>query len=92
MGRRLAGHDAHVIGNYTSFSEFSVCGRPRRSAPHAGGPRPARRGRVQLGIVKGMIYSLDLFHAERHTGSSTFRIDTNLSFIDCGRVIPSRVK
>lgn len=42
----------------------------------------------QLGIVKGNVYSLDLFHAERHTPESTFRIDTNLSFVDCGADIP----
>ena len=42
----------------------------------------------ELGIVKGNVYSLDLFHAERHTPESTFRIDTNLSFVDCGADIP----
>lgn len=42
----------------------------------------------QLGLVKGMVYSLDLFHAERHTDASTFRIDTNLTFVDCGTVVP----
>lgn len=41
-----------------------------------------------LGIKTGVIYPLDLFHAERHTNASTFRIDTNLSFVDCGTVIP----
>jgi fibro-slime domain-containing protein len=41
-----------------------------------------------LGIKTGVIYPLDLFHAERHTDASTFRIDTNLSFVDCGTVIP----
>ena len=46
----------------------------------------------QLGITKGTIYTLDLFHAERHTTASTFRIDTNLSFVDCGTVIPNVVK
>lgn len=40
-----------------------------------------------LGITKNTVYSLDLFHAERHTTGSTFRIDTNLSFTDCGTVI-----
>jgi fibro-slime domain-containing protein len=47
---------------------------------------------AQLGITKGTIYPLDLFHAERHTTASTFRIDTNLSFVDCGKVIPGKVK
>ena len=42
----------------------------------------------QLGLVTGSVYSLDLFHAERHTPGSTFRIDTNLSFVDCGPAIP----
>jgi fibro-slime domain-containing protein len=44
---------------------------------------------AQLGLVTGNVYSLDLFHAERHTPESTFRIDTNLSFVDCGAVIPN---
>jgi fibro-slime domain-containing protein len=43
---------------------------------------------AMLGIKTGAIYPLDLFHAERHTDASTFRIDTNLSFVDCGTVIP----
>jgi hypothetical protein len=30
---------------------------------------------------------MDLFHAERHTDASRFRIDTNFSFVDCGKVI-----
>jgi fibro-slime domain-containing protein len=47
---------------------------------------------TMLGIQPGTIYPLDLFHAERHTGASTFRIDTNLSFVDCGTVLPSSVK
>jgi fibro-slime domain-containing protein len=47
---------------------------------------------AQLGIVPGSIYPLDLFHAERHTTASTFRIDTNLSFVDCGTIIPGKVK
>ena len=47
---------------------------------------------TQLGIVPGTIYPLDLFHAERHTTASTFRIDTNLSFVDCGTIIPGKVK
>jgi fibro-slime domain-containing protein len=41
-----------------------------------------------LGIEKGQIYSLALFHAERHTSASNFRVDTNLAFVDCGEVLP----
>lgn len=37
-----------------------------------------------LGLSLDMVYPLDLFHAERHTDGSTFRIETNLTFVDCG--------
>jgi fibro-slime domain-containing protein len=40
-----------------------------------------------LGLIKGMSYPMDLFHAERHTDASNFRVDTNLAFVDCGRII-----
>ena len=40
-----------------------------------------------LGITPGNVYPMDLFHAERHALSSNFRIDTNLLFVDCGRII-----
>ena len=42
----------------------------------------------QFGLTKGNVYPLVLFQAERHTPESTFRIDTNLSFVDCGADIP----
>ncbi|HVZ74988.1 MAG TPA: fibro-slime domain-containing protein [Polyangia bacterium] len=41
-----------------------------------------------LGITKGNVYPLDLFHAERHSIDSNFRIDMNLAFEDCGYVVP----
>jgi fibro-slime domain-containing protein len=41
-----------------------------------------------LGLTRGNVYRLDLFHAERHTEGSTFRVDTNLAFVDCGSVLP----
>jgi fibro-slime domain-containing protein len=44
-----------------------------------------------LGIVAGNVYPLELFHAERHTEGSTFRVDTNLGFVDCG-TIPDQLK
>jgi fibro-slime domain-containing protein len=43
----------------------------------------------KLGITTGNVYQLDLFHAERHTVASNFKIDTNLYFVDCGVVVPS---
>ncbi|HET7542273.1 MAG TPA: fibro-slime domain-containing protein, partial [Polyangiaceae bacterium] len=41
----------------------------------------------KLGIKVGGTYDLDLFHAERHTDQSNFRVDTNLAFTNCGTVI-----
>ncbi|MBN2191753.1 MAG: fibro-slime domain-containing protein [Polyangiaceae bacterium] len=36
-----------------------------------------------LGIVPGVEYRMDIFHAERHTTDSSFRIETNIScFVD----------
>jgi fibro-slime domain-containing protein len=60
-----------------------------------GGLHPALRATVDvdasavtLGLTKGMTYSLDLFHAERHTTASHFRVDTTLSLVDCGTIPP----
>jgi fibro-slime domain-containing protein len=44
---------------------------------------------TKLGIKKGTVYPLDLFHAERHTDASNFKIDTNLYFVNCGVIVPS---
>jgi fibro-slime domain-containing protein len=45
-----------------------------------------------LGITPGGIYALDLFQADRHTSFSSFRILTNLAFVNCGYVQPEPVK
>jgi fibro-slime domain-containing protein len=42
----------------------------------------------ELGIEIGGVYSLDLFGAERHPGDSNFRIDTSMTFVDCGAEPP----
>jgi len=42
---------------------------------------------AKLGIKVGQTYDLDLFHAERHTDASNFRVDTNLAFTNCGTII-----
>jgi fibro-slime domain-containing protein len=39
-----------------------------------------------LGIIPGQSYALDLFHAERHSEASNFRVDTTLEFTECGSV------
>ena len=43
---------------------------------------------AMLGITQGSVYPLELFHAERHTHASNFRVDTNLAFVDCGTIPP----
>ena len=45
-----------------------------------------------LGIQPGIVYALDLFQADRHTSFSSFRILTNLAFVNCGYVQPEVVK
>jgi fibro-slime domain-containing protein len=45
-----------------------------------------------LDITRSNIYSLDLFQADRHTAFSTFRILTNLAFVNCGYLEPEVVK
>ena len=42
-----------------------------------------------LGLTKGSQYPIDIFNAERHTSQSDMRIDTTLSFTNCGTVIPN---
>ena len=59
-----------------------------------GGLHPEATGTINLdqmaaglGIATGNTYSMDLFHAERHTEASNFRVDTNFVFLDCGTII-----
>jgi len=60
-----------------------------------GGLHPASTATIDLdqvastqGLTRGKTYALDLFHAERHTTESNFRVDTNLAFTNCGTVPP----
>lgn len=49
-----------------------------------GGVKGPMAGTVMLdtlGLKVGVVYPLDLFHAERHTTQSNFRIDTTVCFI-----------
>jgi fibro-slime domain-containing protein len=43
---------------------------------------------TQLGLKMNTAYDIELFHAERHTTASHFRVDTNFVFVDCGTIIP----
>jgi fibro-slime domain-containing protein len=44
--------------------------------------------REALGLEVGGVYRLDLFGAERHPGDSNFRIDTSMTFVNCGAPPP----
>jgi fibro-slime domain-containing protein len=66
-----------------------------RLAIDLGGLHPADTATIDLdasagalGIAPGSVYPLVLFHAERHTNASNFRVDTNLAFVDCGSIPP----
>lgn len=67
----------------------------KKLALDLGGLHPEVNGTIdmdamagQLGLAKGGTYDLELFHAERHTNASNFRVDTNFVFVDCGTIIP----
>jgi fibro-slime domain-containing protein len=67
----------------------------RKLAIDLGGIHSATPGEVALddlatqwGLVKGEVYALDLFNAERHPAGSNFKITTSLMFVDCGVVPP----
>jgi fibro-slime domain-containing protein len=42
---------------------------------------------AQLGIKVGQSYPLDLFHAERHTTASHFRVETSIQFTNCAPIV-----
>ena len=42
---------------------------------------------AELGLVVGQTYPLDLFHAERHTNASNFRIQSSLNFSNCDPIV-----
>jgi fibro-slime domain-containing protein len=56
--------------------------------PQANGTIDLDASASKLGISKGNNYPLELFHAERHTVASDFRVDTNFVFVDCGTIVP----
>jgi fibro-slime domain-containing protein len=57
-----------------------------------GGVHPAENASVRLdslGLTKGETYPFDMFQTERHTTQSNFRADTNITFVNCGVIVPS---
>jgi fibro-slime domain-containing protein len=65
-----------------------------RLAIDLGGLHPAMSQSVALdaiaatfGLTIGETYPLDLFHAERRTDKSNFRIETSIGFTNCDPII-----
>jgi fibro-slime domain-containing protein len=62
-----------------------------------GGLHPERSRSIDLdevsqrfGLEVGKTYPLDLFHAERHTAASHFRVETSIQFTNCDPIIIPR--
>jgi len=93
--------EVHTQFNYMGGETFSFTGDDdlwvfinHKLAIDLGGLHPKTKDTIsldtdaaKLGIKVGQTYDLDLFHAERHTAASNFRVDTNLAFTNCGTII-----
>jgi len=93
--------EVHTQFNYMGGETFSFTGDDdlwvfinHKLAIDLGGLHPKTTDKIfldkdaaKLGIKVGQTYDLDLFHAERHTDASNFRVDTNLAFTNCGTII-----
>jgi fibro-slime domain-containing protein len=92
--------ELHVQFKYSGGESFTFKGDDDvwafingKLAMDLGGLHESREGTIalddragELGIVKGNVYPLELFQAERHSTGSHFRIDSTLSLVDCGSI------
>ena len=93
--------EVHTKFNYKGAETFSFTGDDdlwvfinKKLAIDVGGLHPQVSKSIsldteaaKLGIKVGGTYDLDLFHAERHSSASNFRVDTNLAFTNCGVIV-----
>lgn len=88
--------ELHLLFTYNGGESFSFTGDDDvwvfingKLAVDIGGVHGSTTSSVQLdslGLTKGQQYPLDIFNAERHVVDSDFRVDTNLSFANCGTI------
>jgi fibro-slime domain-containing protein len=93
--------ELHTKFKYNGGETFSFDGDDdlwvfinKKLALDLGGLHPSAKGMISLdgaasmlGITRGNVYPMELFHAERHSTQSHFRVDTNFAFVDCGTII-----
>lgn len=97
--------ELHVEFLYQGGEQFTFTGDDNlwvfvngKLAIDLGGLHPPASGKLdldadatKLGLEIGHTYPLDLFHAERHTNASNFRVDTTLGFTACGEITPDLI-
>ena len=89
--------EVHEVFTYKGGESFTFTGDDdmwlfinKKLALDLGGVHPQLSATVNLdtlGLTKGQRYSLDLFHAERHTVESHFSIDTTIDCLDSVPII-----
>jgi fibro-slime domain-containing protein len=94
--------EIHTAFEYRGGEEFTFTGDDdvwifvnRKLAIDLGGLHPPKSQTLNLdslGLIPGTQYPFDLFHAERHSASSNFRVDTTLTFSNCGTFVPERIR